>query len=50
MPTLLMMFKDPENPAFVPFLLMIGLNLGISEGCLLVSLISLVPKEGKYEK
>ena len=48
MPTLLMMFKDPENPTFVPFLLMIGLNLGISEGCLLVSLISLVPKEGKY--
>lgn len=28
---------------------MIGLNLGISEGCLLVALIPLVPKEGKYE-
>ena len=29
---------------------MIGLNLGISEGCLLVSLLSLVPKEGKRSR
>ncbi|KAH7377959.1 major facilitator superfamily domain-containing protein [Cadophora sp. MPI-SDFR-AT-0126] len=33
-----------ENPAFVPFLVIIGFNLGISEGCLLVSLLSIVDK------
>ncbi|PVH79779.1 hypothetical protein DL98DRAFT_588992 [Cadophora sp. DSE1049] len=33
-----------ENPAFVPFLVVIGFNLGVSEGRLLVILLSIVDK------
>jgi hypothetical protein len=38
----------PQDPRYCPFLLLLGFNIGISEGCLLVSLLSVVGKEGLF--
>lgn len=48
MQALLTIYIEPENPTFVPFLVVIGLNLGVSESCLVVSLLSVVGKEGEH--
>ena len=47
---LLIAAVEPENPAFASFLVLLGANLGVSESCLTVSLLSLVGKEGQHGK